>query len=256
MRHLRMAFDFAKRDFKERYMGMGLGQLWFILNPIIMITIYSVIFSELMKLKANLIDHAFSYSVYIVPGIIAWTAFTTILNRTRDIFSSRAGLIKKINVPAYTYQISILITETIILFLSMFLGMIFLLLVEYPITWNFLWLIPIIGLQSIFAFSFGVILSLFAPFIKDLKVVIPILLQLWFWMTPIIYMRELMASKYPWILTYNPFYYYVHLYQDIFVYGKSPSFESLLIITLISATTLLLAAYLYKKMVSTIKDII
>ena len=251
-----MAFDFAKRDFKERYMGMGLGQLWFILNPIIMITIYSVIFSELMKLKANLIDHAFSYSVYIVPGIIAWTAFTTILNRTRDIFSSRAGLIKKINVPAYTYQISILITETIILFLSMFLGMIFLLLVEYPITWNFLWLIPIIGLQSIFAFSFGVILSLFAPFIKDLKVVIPILLQLWFWMTPIIYMRELMASKYPWILTYNPFYYYVHLYQDIFVYGKSPSFESLLIITLISATTLLLAAYLYKKMVSTIKDII
>lgn len=256
MRHLRMAFDFAKRDFKERYMGMGLGQLWFILNPIIMITIYSVIFSELMKLKANLIDHAFSYSVYIVPGIIAWTAFTTILNRTRDIFSSRAGLIKKINVPAYTYQISIFITETIILFLSMFLGMIFLLLVEYPITWNFLWLIPIIGLQSIFAFSFGVILSLFAPFIKDLKVVIPILLQLWFWMTPIIYMRELMASKYPWILTYNPFYYYVHLYQDIFVYGKSPSFESLLIITLISATTLLLAAYLYKKMVSTIKDII
>ena len=251
-----MAFDFAKRDFKERYMGMGLGQLWFILNPIIMITIYSVIFSELMKLKANLIDHAFSYSVYIVPGIIAWTAFTTILNRTRDIFSSRAGLIKKINVPAYTYQISIFITETIILFLSMFLGMIFLLLVEYPITWNFLWLIPIIGLQSIFAFSFGVILSLFAPFIKDLKVVIPILLQLWFWMTPIIYMRELMASKYPWILTYNPFYYYVHLYQDIFVYGKSPSFESLLIITLISATTLLLAAYLYKKMVSTIKDII
>lgn len=256
MRHLKMAFDFAKRDFKERYMGMGLGQLWFILNPVIMITIYSIIFSELMKLKADISDHAFSYSVYIVPGIIAWTAFTTLINRTREIFSSRAGLIKKINVPAYTYQISIFITETLILLLSMFLGMIFLLLVNYPLTLSFLWLLPIILLQSIFAFAFGVILSLFAPFIKDLKVVVPIFLQLWFWMTPIIYMQELIASKYPWILTYNPFYYYVHLYQDIFVFGKSPTFASLLIITLLSFSTLALAAYLYKKMVSTIKDII
>ena len=255
-RNLLLAFSFSKRDFKERYFGMGLGQFWFILHPMIMIAIYSIIFSGLMKMKNGIIDHSFAYSVYIVSGIIAWTAFSTMINRQHNIFSSRAGLIKKINVPAYTYQFSIFITETLVLFLSMSLGVVFLVLVDYPISFTFLWLIPILILQTIFAFSFGVILSLFAPFLKDLKVVVPIILQLWFWATPIIYMKELTSAKYPWILTYNPFFHYVHLYQDIFVYSKAPSFQAMLIITIISFTTILIAAYLYKKMVSTIKDII
>jgi len=251
-----LALQFAKRDFKERYVGMGLGQFWFLLSPIIMIAIYSILFSELMQLKNHIVDNSFSYSVYVVPGIIAWTTFSTIVNREHNIFQMRASLIKKINVPPYTYQLSILITEFCIFCVSMFLGMIYLLIVDYPISWTFLWLIPIMILQVIFAFSFGVILSLFSPFIKDLKVVVPIILQLWFWVTPIIYLKEITASKYPWILTYNPFYQFVHLYQDIFVYSKAPSLQSLLIITIIATLTLYIAALLYKKMVSTIKDII
>ncbi len=255
-KNILMAFQFAKRDFKERYVGTGLGQFWFILSPIIMITIYSIIFSGLMKMKNGLIDHSYTYSVYIVPGILAWTAFSTVINRQHNIFSARAGLIKKISVPAYTYQLSIVITEFIIFCISMVLGILFVLIVDYPLSWNFLWLIPVMILQILFSFGFGVILSLFAPFVKDLKVVVPIVLQLWFWMTPIIYMKEITATKYPWILTYNPFYHFVHLYQDIFVYSKAPSMQSLMIIFVISIVTVLIAAYLYKKMVGTIKDII
>ncbi len=255
-KNILLAFTFASRDFKERYVGTGLGQFWFILSPIIMITIYSIIFSELMKLKHDISDHTYFYSVYIVPGVIAWTAFSTVINRLRNIFFTKAGFIKKISVPAYTYQLSIIITEFSIFFLSMILGMFFLIIVDYPISWNFLWLIPIMLLQIIFSLGFGVILSLFSPFLKDLKVVVPIVLQLWFWMTPVIYMKETVAQKYPWVLQYNPFYHFVHLYQDIFLYSKAPSLDSLIIITIIAFVTMLIAAYLYKKMVSTIKDII
>ncbi|MEA3353371.1 MAG: ABC transporter permease [Campylobacterota bacterium] len=257
MKHnILLAFTFAKRDFKERYVGMGLGQFWFILHPIIMITIYTILFAGLMQLKHDVTNNAYAYSVYIVPGIIAWTAFSTIVNRQHSIFTARAGLIKKINVPAYTYQLSIIITEFAIFLLSMVLGILFLIIVDYPLSWNFLWLLPIMVLQVMFAFGFGVILSLFSPFIKDLKVVVPIVLQLWFWLTPIIYMKEITGTKYPWILTYNPFYQYVHLYQDIFVYSKAPTIQSLVTITIISVVTLTVAGYLYKKMVGTIKDII
>lgn len=255
-RNILLAFQFARRDFKERYIGMGLGQFWFILHPIIMIAIYSIIFSELMKLKGNISDNAYAYSVYVVPGILAWTAFSTVINREHNIFTARAGLIRKISVPAYTYQLSIIITEFLVFCISMCLGMLFLIIVNYPLSWNFLWLFPIMILQVIFSFGFGVILSLFSPFIKDFKVVIPIVLQLWFWMTPIIYIKEITETKYPLILKYNPFYQYLHLYQDIFVYSKSPSVGSLIDITLISSITIVIAAYLYKKMISSIKDII
>lgn len=257
MKHnILLAFDFAKRDFKERYVGTGLGQFWYLLSPLIMIFIYTVIFSDFMKMKMNIIDNSYAYSIYLIPGLLAWTAFSTIVMRLNTSFFEKSDLIKKINVPMYTFQIAILLTETFTFGISILLGLGFLLLVNQPITWSFLWLIPVIFIQSIFAFGLGVLFSLFTPFFKDLKEIIPIIIQLWFWVTPIIYMKSMIENKYPLLLIYNPFYYFAEIYQNIFLYAKAPTMHSLLIITIESLAILILAGYLYKKMVPTIKDII
>ncbi len=209
-----------------------------------------------MKMKLDIVDNSYAYSIYLVPGLLAWTSFSTILMRLNSSILDKTHLIKKISVPIYVYQLSIMITEFFILLLSFSLSLCFLLLVNHPITFNFLYLLPILFLQTIFAFSLGTIFSLFTPFFKDLKEAIPIIVQLWFWMTPIIYMREMIADKYPLILVYNPFYHYVHIYQDIFLLSKAPSFSDVWVISLISFSTLFIAGYFYKKMVTTIKDII
>lgn len=257
MKHnILLAFSFAKRDFKERYFGTGLGQLWYVLSPIITIFIYTVIFSDFMKMKLNIIDNSYAYSIYLVPGLLAWTSFSTVIMRLSTSIFEKANMIKKINVPMHTFQLSIIITEFALFSLSISLGIIFLLIVNQSVTLSFLWMMPVMILQTIFAFSLGVILSLFTPFFKDLKEAIPIVVQLWFWMTPIIYMREMIENKYPSLLTYNPFYYFVHIYQDIFLYSKAPSFEAVAIIFVMTMLSLFLAAVLYKKMIGTIKDII
>ncbi len=257
MKHnILLAFSFAKRDFKERYVGTGLGQIWYILSPIITILIYTVIFSDFMKMKLDIVDNSYSYSIYLVPGLLAWTSFGTIIMRLNSSILEKSNLIKKISVPIYVYQLSIIITEFALLLLSYSFALIFLLMVNHPITATFFYLIPVLFLQTIFAFALGVILSLFTPFFKDLKEAIPIIIQLWFWMTPVIYMKEMVADKYPFLLVYNPFFYFVQIYQDIFLYSKVPSIQTLTIIFAISMITLFLAAYLYKKMIGTIKDII
>lgn len=257
MKHnLLLAFSFAKRDFKEKYVGTGLGQLWYILSPIITIFIYTVIFSDFMKMKLNIIDNSYAYSIYLVPGLLAWGAFSTIIMRLNTSFFEKANLIKKINVPMYTFQISIMLTELFLFIVSMSLGLIFLLLVNHPISINFLWLIPIMLVQTIFSFAIGVIISLFTPFFKDLKEAIPIVIQLWFWMSPVIYMKEMIADKYPFLLVYNPFFYFLEIYQDIFLYSKAPQMESIIIILSMTIVALVIAAFLYKKMIATIKDII
>ncbi len=156
----------------------------------------------------------------------------------------------------YVFQLSILITESLLLLISILFGVIFLYIINYTVGIAFLWLIPVVLLQTLFAFSLGTIISLFVPFFKDLKEAIPIIIQLWFWATPIIYMKEMIANKYPALLIYNPFYHFVHIYQDIFLYSKAPSFQSLIIILFMTIITLIVAAYLYKKMISTIRDII
>jgi len=251
-----LAFEFAKRDFKERYVGTGFGQLWYFISPAVTIFIYTVIFSDFMKMKMNIIDSTYAYSIYLIPGLLAWTSFSTIIMRLNTSFFEKAGLIKKINVPMYTFQIAITLTEFFTFCIAMFLGLGFLLLVHQPITWTFLWLIPVMLIQTVFAFGLGVIFSLFTPFFKDMKEIIPIIIQLWFWMTPIIYVKTMLANKYPLLLTYNPFYYFVDIYQNIFLYSKAPSIHSLLIISLEAFVSLLIAGYFYKKMISTIKDII
>ena len=257
MKHnILLAFSFAKRDFKERYVGTGLGQFWYILSPLVMIFIYSVIFSDFMRMKMSIVDNSYAYSIYLIPGLFAWTSFSTIIMRLNSSFMDKAHLIKKINVPMYSFQLSIILTELFLFFISMILALIFLFVVNQPITLSFLWLIPIMILQTLFAFGLGVLLSLFTPFFKDLKEVVPIVIQLWFWMTPIIYMASMIENKYPSLLIYNPFYYFVKIYQDIFLYSKTPSFDKVGLIIIITSISIIVAGYLYKKMVSTIKDII
>ncbi len=251
-----LAFSFAKRDFKERYVGTGLGQLWYILSPIITILIYTVIFSDFMKMKLDIVDNSYSYSIYLVPGLLAWTSFSTILMRLNGLILEKTNLIKKINVPIYVYQLSVIITEFFLLLLSFTLALFFLILVNHPISMIFIYLIPILFLQTIFAFSLGLLLSLFTPFFKDLKEAIPIVIQLWFWMTPIIYMKEMVEDKYPSILIYNPYFHFVDIYQNIFLYSKPPLLINVLVLVFITFFTLCLAGFLYKKMIPTIKDII
>ncbi len=257
MKHnILLAFSFAKRDFSERYVGTGLGQFWYILSPIVMIFIYTVIFSEFMQMKLDIVDNSFAYSIYIVPGLLAWTTFSTIIMRLNTSFFEKANLTKKINVPMYTFQLSIVLTELFLFFVSICLGMIFLLLVNHPITWTFLWMVPVMFLQVLFAFGIGVTLSLFTPFFKDLKEVVPIVVQLWFWMTPIIYLSSMVEKRFPYLLEYNPFYFFAKVYQDIFLYSKAPELETVGLLIFMTAVSLIIAGYLYKKMIGTIKDII
>jgi len=253
---IKLVIQFATRDFTQKYVGTGLGQLWFFLSPILMISIYTIVFSDIMQSKLHFKQDTFEYSTYLIPGIIAWTSFSTVVSSLSNSFEKKANLIKKINVPMYVFQLSTLITEFTIFAISIILAILFLLITTSSVTVAFLWMFPVMLLQTIFAFSLGVIFSLFIPFFKDLKIVVPIIMKLWFWITPIVYLKDIIEHKFPLVLAFNPVFYFIDIYHDIFIYSKAPSLSSLLTITLLSFTLLLLAAYLYKKMVSTIKDLI
>ncbi len=89
--NLLKSFLFAKREFKERYVGTSLGQFWYLLSPLVMIFIYTVIFSDFMKMKLNIIDNSYSYSIYLISGLFAWTSFSTIIMRLNTIFFEKGS---------------------------------------------------------------------------------------------------------------------------------------------------------------------
>ncbi|BAF70489.1 ABC transporter permease [Nitratiruptor sp. SB155-2] len=255
--NLKLSIEFTKRDLKERYAGTSFGQLWLLISPLISIFIYTIIFSDFMKMKLGIVENKYAYSIYLIPGLLTWNFFSALVLRLSNSIFEKAHIIKKIPIPMYVFYLSITLTEFIIYAISMVLGILFLLLVHQPITWQFFTVLPcMMILASLFGLGLGMIFSLFNPFFKDLKEVIPIILQLWFWMTPIIYVKEMIYSKYPFLVDYNPIYYFIEPMQNIFLYGDLKRSIDVAIALSSVFMTILLAMWLYKKMIKEIKDII
>lgn len=253
---LLLILSFTKRDFTQKYLGTSLGQFWFILSPIIMIAIYSIIFSSIMHAKLSITQSPYAYSIYLISGLLAWTSFSTLFSTLSTSIQTNAHYLKKISIPMYVFQISATLSQAFAFAISFILAIIFLFIIDFPLS-PVLFLLPfLMALQLLFTFALGVIVSLFVPFFKDLKVIIPIIIQLWFWITPIIYFKEIVPQKFQLLFTYNPFYYFTESYHAIFFYQQAPQLNHIALLTALSLTLFFLAMWLYKKMMPTIKDIV
>lgn len=84
-----------KREFQTKYRNSLLGAVWNVLNPLAMIVIYTVIFSQVMRAKLPGVDHSFAYSIYLCAGILSWGLFAEIISRSQVMFVDNGNLLKK-----------------------------------------------------------------------------------------------------------------------------------------------------------------
>ena len=249
-----LIIEFTKRDLKEKYSATSFGRIWMLISPLVTIFIYTVIFSDFMKMRMNLVESKYAYSIYLIPGLLSYNFFSTLVLRLSNVILEKAHIIKKISIPTWIYYLSVTLSEFTIYFISIILSFVFLIIIGH-FSLKLVWMFLLMGLITLFGFFIGVIFSLFVPFFRDLKEAIPIVLQLWFWATPIIYVKELIYDKYPFIVEYNPLYYFIEPMQELYLYF-SLNKKDILISFLIVAVLGIISAYLYKKIISEIKDII
>lgn len=245
-------YQLVKFDFKSRYAKTGLGQIWYIISPIVMLFIYTVIFSDFMNAKLGISNQAYSYSIYLIPGIFAYSAFSNSLSMMMEIPFSKAGILKKINTPLYIFELSPLIIQFIIFAFSMMIGVVFLLIVK-EVSFNILFIIPLMVLQTIFVFGLGLLFSVFSVFFRDIKEVAPIMLQLLFWATPIVYPAYVLEKKAEFLLYINPLYYFIKPYQDIFLFDRV-NFSDFIAPTIIAFISLFIGGFFYTKLIDSVRD--
>ena len=89
----------VKREFQSKYRNSLLGAAWTVLNPLAMIIVYTVIFSQVMRAKLPGVDSTFAYSIYLCAGVLTWGLFAEILGRGQNVFLEHANLIKKLSFP-------------------------------------------------------------------------------------------------------------------------------------------------------------
>jgi len=211
------------REFHSRYLGSLLGSLWAVLNPLAMIFIYTVIFSRIMRAKLPGIDDSMAYGMYICAGLLPWTYYIELLSRFPNIFLDQASLIEKVNFPRITLPVIALLSSTInfLIIFSVFLG--FLALTGRFPGWVVLAFIPLLIVQQLFVIGLGIFLGSLNVFFRDVGQFLNVILQFWFWFTPIVYPITILPEKARVIISLNPLVPLVQAYQNIIIYHQWPN---------------------------------
>lgn len=246
--------DSIKREFQTRYQSSFLGVLWLVLQPVAMIVVYTVIFSEIMRSRLADMPGPFSYSIYLCSGLLAWGLFVETINGLMNVFIANANILKKLNFPRICLPVIVACSAFINFLIIYTLFIIFLLIIDSFPGWSLLKVLPILAIQMLFSIGLGVILGVMNVFVRDVGQFINIVIQFWFWLTPIVYVGKILPEWVQGLLAYNPMATIVMGYQSIFVYHTEPDWKSLIAISGLALILVLTGWTMFRKHAADIVD--
>ncbi|MDD2266033.1 ABC transporter permease [Sulfuricurvum sp.] len=243
-------------QFHARFVQNKLGVLWMIANPLAQVTVYALILSSILAAKLPGINNTYAYAIYLTAGMLAWTLFTEILSRSVTLFVDNANLLKKLAFPKLTLPLIVTGTALInaLLLLVAAMGVFFLL--GHHVGWVVLWLPLLFVLTILLALSLGTLLGIFNVFIRDIGQLVPIVIQFWFWLTPVVYVPTIIPVRYRDYLAYNPVTPLVQGFQNVLVFNRPPDVEGLALIALVSLLIGAAAIALYRKASAEMVDLL
>lgn len=237
----------VKREFDSKYRNSILGAAWAVINPLAMIFVYTVIFSEIMRAKLPGMDGAFAYSIYLCAGVLAWGLFSEIVIRGQNTFIDNANLLKKVSFPRLCLPI-IIVTNALFNFTIIFgLFTLFLIITDNFPGPPFLALFPVIAILIAFSIGLGIILGVLNVFFRDIGQFFGIFLTFWFWFTPIVYPLNILPTSMQPLMSLNPMANLIAACQVILVNGRWPDWPSLLIEALLSLLLCVIGLSLFRK---------
>lgn len=157
----------VKREFQVKYQNTLLGAAWNIINPLAMIIVYTVIFSNVMRAKLPGVDHTFAYSIYLCAGVLTWGLFAEIVGRSQNVFLENANLLKKISFPRLCLPVTVILNALLNFSIVFGLFSLFLLAVGMFPGVQYLALLPVLAILILFAIGLGMTLGVLNVFFRD-----------------------------------------------------------------------------------------
>lgn len=238
------------RDFKVKYKRSVLGVLWSLLYPILMLTVMTIVFSNMFKFKVEGVN----FIVYLMTGLIMWNYFSEASNIAMTSVVMNFSLINKVYIPKYIFPLAkcLFVGINFLLTLIPWIGIIllsYLGLGEYTCHINIYYLILPYIFLCFFIFTVGVslFLSCVSVFLRDVFYIYGIVLTIWNYVTPVFYSLEILPPTLQTIFKLNPLYQYLNSAREIVLFGNCPSITNLTLIGGISLVTLLIGSLVFKK---------
>jgi len=244
------------KDMKSKYTGSLFGPFWMFAAPLYQILLYTFIFSLILKVRFEEGMGTSSFVIYFLAGLIPWTFFAETTSRGVSVFIENAHIIKKVKIPMEVCVASLLVSSSVTFFIYAVFYLTMLILMgtlKLPV-------FPLV----IFPFTIQVLLTLglcfglgsIAVFFRDLTQAIGMILNLGFFLTPIVYPSSAIPERFRWVFDINPFYFIVEIYRDILIRGKFPDAVSFMYPFVFSLAVFFSGYYVFNKTKGAFKDIL
>jgi len=195
-----LLYFLTKRDIKVRYKQTVLGGLWAVIQPVFTMVVFTLFFGRLAKIPSDGIP----YPIFVYAGLLPWTYFANALSNSGNSLVGSANLITKVYFPRLIVPASASLAGLLDFFIAMLvLGV---MMVYYQVIPGFsIFLFPVlVGLTLLCSLGVGLWLSALNVQYRDIRYVIPFLVQIWMFMSPVIYPVSMVNKKYQWLLALNP----------------------------------------------------
>lgn len=234
------------RELKARYRGSVLGYLWSFINPLLLLLIYTFVFTIVVPNKDPL---AQPYALFMFCGILPWTWFSASLSEASNSLIANGNLIKKVLFPAEVLPIVSVLANMVHFFFGLPILAAFLIWYQKPISaLELLWFPVVVFVQLVFTTGLALILSALTVHFRDIKDILSNVLTLWFFATPIIY-TYMMMKDYMGYLNWNPFTHFAISYQEILFFdGPFGHWKWLMLLGGISVMIFLAGYWLFDRL--------
>jgi len=237
----------VKREFQSKYRNSLLGAAWTVLNPLAMIVVYTVIFSQVMQAKLPGVDSTFAYSIYLCAGVLTWGLFAEIVGRAQNTFLDNANLLKKLSFPRLCLPVVVVANAGLNFAIIFGLFLTFLVFSGNFPGWPFVALLPVLAILVVFAIGLGITLGVLNVFFRDVGQFFGIFIQFWFWLTPIVYPANILPERLQALMRLNPMARVIEAFHVILVKGQWPNWYSLWPVVALSTLLCLIGFSLFRR---------
>lgn len=242
------------REFQLRYRGSALGFLWNLISPLGTIIIFTVVFAQVMRARLPGVEDVYGYGIYLCAGVLSWGLFSEIVQRGLGMFIEHGNLLKKASFPRSSLPLIVVLAAVGNFAIAFGIFISFLVITGRFPGWVFAAVIPIIALLVALATGLAILFGTLNVFFRDIGPATTIVLQFWFWLTPIVYPLTAIPEFAQRWLAINPITPLVGALQRIFTEGRLPDWTSLTSPLLSATVALWLGAMTFRANAGDIAD--
>jgi lipopolysaccharide transport system permease protein len=244
------------RELKARYRGSALGFVWSFINPLMLLTIYSIIFTVFLP---NPTEATKPYPLFMFCGLLPWNWFSTSLTEASGALIAGGNLIRKVLFPAEILPIVTVLANLVHFLLGLPILLIFLIAYgHYPVPSHLVWFPVIVVVQLVLTIGLGLALSALAVHFRDIRDILSNLLQLWFFATPIIYFwKQPGIYEHHRLMQLNPMMDLAVGYQEVFFFREDfGAWKGIVAVAALSVVVFLAGYWLFDRLRDSFAEVV